>query len=89
MASLSTQAKGPDVAVKIPGYPGAQGYRGGIKVAWLYYADKAKAYQAATTAKGKAGIVLARGGDFGYQVPGTVTLMQQGGYSGLYEVCIP
>lgn len=66
-------------------YPSHQRARGGCKVSWLIYADKADAERAATIARREAKRKWQMGYDFGYQSPGNITTTEDG----MFEVCIP
>lgn len=68
-------------------YPEAIRRRGGCKVSWLYYADKATAEKAAKIAEHNARILEGRGYDFGYCCPGTIRQIPDS--AAPYEVCIP
>lgn len=69
----------------IPMYPQEVRYRGGCKVSWLYYKDRATAEIASKVAI-KDGVRQAeRGYDFGYCSPGSIRETDDG----LFEVCIP
>jgi len=70
-------------------YPKPDQTRIGIKVRWYYYADKAKADEAAAIAKKEAPVREAQGYDFGYQSPGVIRGIDNGFFPGLYEVCLP
>lgn len=70
-------------------YPAAQGSREGCKVGWLFFENKETAYEAAEIAKQEAIRKGDLGYDFGYQVPGSVSVMRAGQYEGMFEVCIP
>lgn len=71
-------------------YPPHDEYRGGCKVSWLYYRDKAKAEEAAKAAAHNREIDLMAGYDFGYCWPGDVYGPdEQRFHPGMYEVCIP
>lgn len=61
----------------------------GIKVEWGYYADEATARACADAARSNAAILAAEGYDWGYQVPGAVTLTAEGQFAGLWRVTIP
>jgi len=63
--------------------------RSGIKVAWAYYKSEATAQEAVAWAIVEAERRSAQGYDFGYQGPGSMNLMHQGDYAGMFEVCIP
>ncbi len=65
-------------------YPKEDDFRGGCKVSWLIYSDKAVAEEAAKAAKHNARIDAARGYDFGFQSPGSIDERKDG----RYEVCI-
>lgn len=65
-------------------FPQEDEFRGGCKVSWLIYKDKATAEIAAEIAKHNAQLDAARGYDFGFQCPGTIDELKDG----RYEVCI-
>lgn len=89
MGALAIKSEYEDAVVRIDDYPDAQAYRSGNKVSWLYYELKSDAYKAKALAETKRDRLLGKGYEFGFQWPGEVTLMKQGKYFGLYEVCIP
>lgn len=70
-------------------YPKEDGLRVGCKVSWHYYRDKVKADEASKAAQYNAAVLEAEGYEWGYQVPGSVTLMTAGEWKGMYEVCTP
>jgi len=78
-------------------YPTPDARRGGCKVSWHYYADKAKADKCAEAARHNAVIAEREGFDFGYCAPGSLTRIpatagiKHGGVdvSGMFEVCLP
>jgi hypothetical protein len=70
-------------------YPAPDATRSGCKVGWYYYADYATAKVAADAARHNAQIDASMGFDFGFQMPGSITLMHEGERAGQYEVCIP
>jgi hypothetical protein len=61
----------------------------GCKVEWGFYADEATARTCAEAARSNAAILAAEGHDWGYQTPGTVTLIADGELAGLWRVTIP
>ena len=61
--------------------------RSGIKVGWYYYADEETARKAGNLALHNARIDANLGYDFGYQAPGSVRLIKEGEFAGLWEVC--
>lgn len=61
--------------------------RSGIKVGWYYYADEETAKKAGVLARHNAEIDANLGYDFGYCAPGSVRLIREGEYAGLWEVC--
>lgn len=78
-------------------YPKRQGWRGGCKVSWYYYAREADARHAAEAAVHNGKIQEGLGYDFGYCCPGEVRKMPDDNpapygkpeLKGLWEVCIP
>ena len=59
--------------------------RSGCKVCWYVYATREQAELAAGVAVIQAELKAAKGYDFGYQVPGTITKIDEH----KYEVCFP
>lgn len=66
-------------------YPKEDDSRCGCKVSWYIYKDRAAAEEAAKAAKHNARIDAARGYDFGFQSPGSISKLEDG----RFEVCIP
>lgn len=69
-------------------YPAGQGYRGGCKVAWLFYTSRENAEAAAEIAKTRARRKEEQGYDWGYQMPGEIRETKCDGVAG-FEVTIP
>jgi len=67
--------------------PAAVAIRSGCKVGWKYYRTEAEAKAAAVIARHNAKIDASQGYDFGYCSPGSVSLVREGEFAGLYEVC--
>jgi hypothetical protein len=85
-----SQTMGTKKVKPVLGYkpmPHEDALRVGIKVQWHYYKDKVVAEAAGKIARHNAEIDAAQGYDFGYQSPGSVRLIDEGQYKGLYEVC--
>ena len=70
-------------------YPAPDATRSGAKVGWYYYRNPDEARTASAVALHNANIQAGLGFDFGFQSPGSVTLMQDGERAGMWEVCIP
>jgi hypothetical protein len=78
------------MAIQRFSYPKPVKTRIGVKVRWYYYEEMEDAQKAAKVAKAEAPVREAQGYDFGYQSPGSITLVQGASeYAGLYEVCLP
>ena len=73
----------------IKNYPKEDAYRGGCRVSWNYYKNKAKAEKCAAIAKANAQILSREGYDFGFCMPGSVYKIPSGEHEGKYEVCLP
>lgn len=74
-------------------YPKPDGFRSGMKVSWNYYRNRADAEICAAAAQHNARIQLSQGFDFGYQSPGSITVItERNGMPdklGMFEVCLP
>lgn len=70
-------------------YPKSADEYQGCKVGWLYYTNESDAKAASAAAIHNAAIKESQGYDFGFQSPGSIKLVNQGEYAGLYSVCIP
>lgn len=69
-------------------YPEPDAQRTGCKVSWYCYRDRADAEKASIAAKHNAVRQEQLGYDFGYMMPGSITLLIKGD-DRMWEVCIP
>ena len=70
-------------------YPKYDQIEVGCRVSWYYYKSLNDAKKAASIADEHGDWCAARGFDFGYCCPGSLTRITEGKYKGMYEVCIP
>lgn len=66
-------------------YPKTDAVRSGCKVGWRIYTDRHDAEVCAEAARWNAVIQESHGYDFGYCMPGSITVLEDG----RFEVCIP